>query len=262
MYFHDQAVRREPLNPGGRVDAPGAPGDHSGRVVDVPGVRNLRDLGGLPIAGGGRTASGRLFRSEFAIFAAEPGKPPANPLHLRTVVDLRRHSETRHERVEWASVGVTYVHTPLALAGGDTFSEGYGHYVTGKSAVFADAIRTLADPANHPALFHCAAGKDRTGVVAAFLLELLGVERQQIVEDYVLTERTLEHVLARMAGEEPYRESITSSTVDELRPRSTTILGFLDWLDTDHGGAREWALSNGMTAAEISAFRAAMIEPA
>lgn len=244
------------------MDAPGAPGDHSARVVDVPGVQNLRDLGGLAVAGGGRTASGRLFRSEFAIFAAEPGKAPTNTLQLRTVVDLRRHSETRHERVEWASVGVTYVHAPLALAGGNTFSEGYGRYLTGKKAVFAHAIRTLADPANQPALFHCAAGKDRTGVVAAFLLELLDVERQQIVEDYVLTERTLEQVLARMAGEEPYRESITSSTVDELRPRSATILGFLEWLDTEHGGARTWARTNGMTAPEIAAFRTAMIESA
>jgi hypothetical protein len=242
------------------VGAPGAASNHTARVVDVAGVRNLRDLGRLRVAGGGHTASGRLYRSEFAVFAAAPSEPPSNPLQLRTVVDLRRYSETRHERVEWASVGVSYVHTPLALAGGNTFSEGYGRYLTGKAETFLEAIRTLADPANHPALFHCAAGKDRTGVVAAFLLELLGVERQEIVDDYVLTERTLEHVLARMVGEEPYRESIANSTFDALRPKADTILGFLDWLDAEHGGARAWAELNGMTAQEISAFRSAMIE--
>ena len=86
------------------------------------------------------------------------------------------------------------------------------------------------------------------------------VDRAAIVEDYVLTERTLEHVLARMVGEEPYRESIEKSTFEALRPKPDTMLGFLDWLETEHGGARAWAEANGMTAEEISAFRSAMID--
>lgn len=241
---------------------PGSTSSYSPRVIELPGVHNLRDLGGLPVAGRGTTATGRLFRSEFAIFAAAPGENPTNPLGLRTVVDLRRHNETRHERVEWASVGVTYVQAPLALAGGNTFSEGYGLYLTGRADAFVLAVRTLADPANHPGLFHCAAGKDRTGVVAAVLLELLGVDRGEILADYVLSERTLEHVLARMVNEEPYRTMITSATFDQLRPKSETLLGFFGWLDREHGGAQSWLEQNGMTSDEITAFRSAMIVPA
>lgn len=244
------------------MSAPGPANGEALRVVDLPGVRNLRDLGSLPVSTGGWTATGRLYRSEFAVFADDLGNQPSNPLRLRTVVDLRRHSETRHERVEWSSVGVNYVHAPLALAGGDTFSEGYGGYLTGKPEVFVRAVRALADPANHPALFHCAAGKDRTGVVAAVLLELLGVDRAAIVEDYVLTEVSLQPVLARMAEQEPYRERITSAGFAALRPKASTLIAFLTWLDAEYGGARRWVLDHGMTSAEIEAFRSALIEPA
>jgi protein-tyrosine phosphatase len=239
----------------------GTPGtDHVARVTDIDGVHNVRDLGRLPVANGGTTATGRLYRSEFATFAAAQGEPPTNPLGLRTVVDLRRFSETRHEWVEWESVGVRYVHCPLALAGGDTFSDKYPQYLMGKPEVFVTAIRALADPANHPALFHCAAGKDRTGVVAAVLLDVVGVARDDIALDYELTTATLRQVLDRMRDQEPYRETLTTSTFESLLPRAETILHFLDWLDEEWGGAPGWLTQHGMSEAQLEAFRADMIE--
>jgi protein-tyrosine phosphatase len=235
--------------------------DHDARRVDLADAFNLRDLGGLPTTDGRVTLRGRLFRSEYPGFVEGPATDAIARLGLRTVVDLRRRSELRHESVDWAAAGVVHVHCSLRMDRNDSWRAGYHSYLTAGPEVFLRAVRALADPAGQPALVHCAAGKDRTGVVSAVLLSLLGVEPEAIAADYALTERGLARVLERLARQAPYTEMLLDYDLADHTPRSETMTAFLDWLERTHGGAEAWLLGQGLSPEEIAAFRAVMLAP-
>jgi len=155
--------------------------------------RNLRDLGGHPTADGRRVKRQHIYRS--AHLSSIPAQSPVAGLNLRTVITLQ-------SRLEVSVLGgldstlattVRWEHIPI---GDKWFSKdvpsapvkpGHEHLVL--VTEFRDAWQTffmlLAEDGIYPALFHCSAGRDRTGVGAAMLLELLGVERTRIREDFL-----------------------------------------------------------------------------
>lgn len=233
------------------VASPGA------ALTNLPAAYNIRDLGGLRLKDGGRTAHGRIYRGAFSTFALEPQSAIANPLGLRAVVDLRRFGELEHERVEWAALGVRYIHCPFANADGDTWSLKYTQYLENRPARVVAAVRALADVDNHPALFHCAAGKDRTGVLAAVVLDAVGVDRREIEADYLRTAEVFAKVLDRMRRQAPYRDQLATSRLNDLMPDVAALRDFLSWLDRE-GGTVAWLQRHGLKAREISTLRAAM----
>jgi protein tyrosine/serine phosphatase len=115
------------------------------------------------------------------------------------------------------------------------------------------------NPDFHPALFHCAAGKDRTGVLSALLLNVLGVARESIGEDYAMTAQALPQVLERLTGIEPYRASLKGAVAADHEARAETIVDFLEALDQQHGGAEAWLRAHGLAGQELDAFRGAML---
>lgn len=158
------------------------------------GGQNLRDLGGHPIAGGRSVRSGRVYRS--AHLAEIPEESPLRDIPLRTLVTLQSRVEVRHlgppeptlmESVRWE-------HIPI---GDRWFSKGEFTAISrvpGREHLvlvteFVEAWRAfftiLGEREVYPLLFHCSAGRDRTGVGAAMLLELLGVDRDRIVADFL-----------------------------------------------------------------------------
>lgn len=231
------------------------------RAVRLAGVHNLRDLGGLLTVDGRRTATGRLFRSEFLAAPATLADPALHALGLRSVVDLRRHGEVAHEQVAWGDHDIDVHHVPLRLDRGTTWHAGYHRYLVDGPDRVVDVVRVLIDPSRQPALFHCAAGKDRTGTVAALVLAAAGVTREEILADYALTAHGLAPVLARVADEEPYRAQLAGTTLEDHQPRPEIMSALLDWLDDGWGGARGWLLSHGITQDELTAHEAAMVEP-
>ncbi len=96
----------------------------------------------------------------------------------------------------------------------------------------ARALHLLAQPAAGPALFHCAAGKDRTGMLAALLLSLVGVHPEAIIADYVQTNERIDRVNARLADRPSYNHSVTSLTSGQLACRPEVMRGFLAGVDT------------------------------
>jgi Tyrosine phosphatase family len=155
--------------------------------------RNLRDLGGHPARNGKQVKRGHLYRS--AHLATIPPESPARNLKLKTVITLQSRMEisvlggpdpSLAETVRWE-------HIPIgdkwfsAGARPEPVKAGHEHLVL--VTEFRDAWQTffmlLADQAIYPALFHCSAGRDRTGVGAAMLLELLGVDRERILTDFL-----------------------------------------------------------------------------
>jgi protein-tyrosine phosphatase len=187
------------------------------RRICVAGTTNLRDIGGYRTRDGRMVAKNRVLRSEalvmpggsnsYAIYD-ETADAQYRGLNLRTVIDLRADGEMRRAPTAWASVcGADLVEIPIAEGGegadtnymrmllaGDMERFGiedmtrfYIGLVERRGESLGQAIRILADPERLPALVHCAAGKDRTGVLVALLLRALDVPEEDVVADFALT---------------------------------------------------------------------------
>jgi protein-tyrosine phosphatase len=238
--------------------APGAVPGVDDRSIPVRGSFNLRDLGGLPAAEG-VVRRGRIFRSDYPAFALEDPDALAR-LGLHTVVDLRRSAETEFESVGWAESGIEHVVAGLSAGRESSWHAKYPAYLTHRPETVVAAVRAIIRGSGQPVLFHCAAGKDRTGVVAALLLSLLGVADDVIVADYVLTDRAVLDIMARLRARGPYAEMLADSTDEDQRPRAEVMEAFLEWLRSN-GGAEGWLTANGVPAEEIEAFRVDMVDP-
>ncbi|HEY1135749.1 MAG TPA: tyrosine-protein phosphatase [Nocardioides sp.] len=227
------------------------------RVHDLPGSFNVRDLGGLPTSDGRQVRTGRLVRSDYPGFAADPAA--VRRLGLRTVVDLRFPAESDAECVVWEDHAVTYHQVPVVARDADSWHAGYSAFLVHRPDRVVEAVRILMESAHHPALFHCAAGKDRTGVIAALLLGALGVDRAEIVADYVLTAGSVEAVITRLRAFEPYATMLADATPESQQPTEDNIGNLLDHLDAA-GGTEAWLLAHGLPAETLADYRAAMLD--
>ncbi|MEV0380827.1 tyrosine-protein phosphatase [Nonomuraea sp. NPDC050643] len=131
----------------------------------------------------------------------------------------------------------------------------YFGYLRDRPDSVVAALRAMAldDGAS---LVHCAAGKDRTGVLSALALEIAGATRQAIVEDYVATGERLELILKRLRGTSTYQGDLDSRPADDHRPRPGNIEQFLSVLDERFGGPMGWLVQHGWTSADTEAMRA------
>jgi protein-tyrosine phosphatase len=187
----------------------------AGEPIPVASVPNLRDIGGWPVRDGRSVRRGLVYRSVALHWLADGDMPAVEALALRTVYDLRTEAERSAEPdrdldgVEYVVVDVLADAQDAAPAGlaavlsdprqadellGDgkaeaIFAHGYREIVSLPSALagYRELFTGLADPARRPALFHCTTGKDRTGWASAALLSLLGVERDHVIQEYLLT---------------------------------------------------------------------------
>ncbi|MEL6891084.1 MAG: tyrosine-protein phosphatase [Actinomycetota bacterium] len=178
--------------------------DDDRRVVPFESIHNFRDLGGYELADGRTIGWGRLFRADGLYRATDLDVATFDALGLRTVIDLRSSAEVAdHGSFPVDRHPVSYHHLPIIDA---TWAKGeipevddsergtvdflvwaYRDMLDQGADRFAAAIHTLALPESMPAVFHCAAGKDRTGVLAALVLGALGVDAETIVGDYSLS---------------------------------------------------------------------------
>ncbi|MEV4368988.1 tyrosine-protein phosphatase [Nonomuraea sp. NPDC049637] len=188
---------------------------------------------------------------------------------LRLIADLRGDDERRpgdwaglpNDGIRHAALGTGGDSSPARLAAlpadldlGDLYV-GLLHH---RAAWFAEVVAEIAD--GLPALVHCAAGKDRTGMVVALILDLLGVDHEAIVRDYALTARALPDVLAMLglsgtAGASGASGGIPAALLDAPESAMRTFLAALD----DLGGAERFLLAHGLTAARIRRLRAALL---
>jgi protein-tyrosine phosphatase len=240
---------------------------HGERFIPLAGADNVRDLGGLPAAGGRCTRAGRMLRGEFT-----PGLTETDidllvrRMSLRTVVDLRTRSEVREapgafvdHRVQIVACPLPLVaHEPIPGADEDLLATYLG-FLEADPAPMVRAVRTLLDPHNHPVLFHCAAGKDRTGALSAIMLELLGVPREVNAQDYALTGPRLDRVFRRLSELDLYRDRLSGLSEVVRSADEATLLAFLAALDERHGGARGWVKAQGGDERELETFRDAVL---
>lgn len=128
----------------------------------------------------------------------------------------------------------------------------YIGYVEAARTNLGTALKVLADAESGTTLVHCAAGKDRTGVVVALALSLVGVPRDAVLADYLRSAERADRILARLQATDVYGPSLAGVSVDDITPQAASMAGFLDHVDTAYGGPHGMALSLGVTEEEIA----------
>jgi protein-tyrosine phosphatase len=247
------------------------------RWLPMTGAENVRDLGGLPLVGGGYTKSGVLFRGDTLQELTAGDVALLRSFGLRTVIDLRTPTEADNEgRGLLASEPIEYANLPfmadeLMAPGRDQArdlmvaerreSDRVDHYLNylryaGDRVV--DAVRIMASPDGLPAVFHCAAGKDRTGVLAALVLDAVGVERDAIIADFVLTNERLERIGGRLRRMATYANYTGKLTLGDMSADPVTMSDVLATLDREDNGSAGWLLAHGLRQGELESLRAAL----
>jgi protein tyrosine/serine phosphatase len=247
--------------------------------IDLDGAVNVRDVGGLPTADGGKTAAGRLLRADNLqeLTTADADKL-VRDVGVTTVVDLRSTAELESEGPAPLDTvaGVRHAHHPvlpelgsatdviadaLLLRRGqdrsrypdDLMCGHYLGYLEDRPEEVVGALRSIAS-AEGAALVHCAAGKDRTGVVVALALTAVGVRPEAVVADYAATGERLDAILTRLLRSVTYATDIEGKPAEVHQPRPETMAAFLAQLDARHGGATTWLTAHGFT--ELRQLRA------
>jgi protein-tyrosine phosphatase len=166
------------------------------RALPLPGTYNVRDAGGYPTADGGRMRRGLLIRADGLAGLDDAGRARLAELGVRTVIDLREDAEVEIAPDALGDLPVAYRHLPAFAELADekrprSLEEAYDLLVDECGDALAGVLAALAEPGALPAVVHCTAGKDRTGVVIALVHSLLGVSAADLEEDYAATARNL-----------------------------------------------------------------------
>jgi protein-tyrosine phosphatase len=246
-------------------------GESVDRFYPLEGVFNFRDLGGYKGLSDKRVKMGRVFRSDNLGQLTAKDLNDLKKLELRTVLDLRTEDELlrRGSYAKKPDTSARFVHIPLmdvsadperAKTDSDYLTYRYKEILTEGAPSLYQVFRTISDPDSHPVVFHCAVGKDRTGVVAMVLLGVLGVEPDTIVQDYALTQLAVTNMLTWLDNISPdmarYVRSLPASLM-AAEPR--TMSQVIDWLVSTYGGFEEYLKFIGVTESEISSLRRSLL---
>lgn len=242
-------------------------------VVPLEGGSNFRDLGGYRTAGGRTVRRGVVFRSAHLGTLTDIDRAALAKLGVRTVVDLRgvaEAAETPH-RLDGLGVRIVGAHIEpgvgdrirLSIADGTAtpflmmqyLSDHYRDYPRRCAPGFRTLFATLSDGRHRPLVFHCTAGKDRTGFASALLLTLLGVPWETVVEDYLRTnELWIGHV-----GRYPELDIDTRAAIIEAR--RPYLEAAFEVVHADFGGAEKFAeKALGLDAAASDRLRRELLE--
>jgi protein-tyrosine phosphatase len=237
--------------------------------IPLSGAHNFRDLGGYP-AGDRHVRWGQLYRSDALHRLTVDDVTTLRGLGLRWIVDLRPPGEAAGTgRGRMAAEPVGHLNLPAsrdderrsdAPAEGDELVERYLSYLDAGSTAFAGALHHMADADHYPMVFHCFFGKDRSGVLAALVLGCLGVDRQAIVDDYARSDIAMGSLLASLAVDPVYRDTIERTPPARLAASATTMDRFLQRMEARYGGVVGWAQTAGVPSGELQTLRRLLLE--
>jgi protein-tyrosine phosphatase len=238
------------------------------------GCLNVRDLGGLPTADGGETRYGAVVRADSVSLLSDEGWRALVDYGIRTVLDLRGDHEREDDPP--AELPVEVVHVPFMEASEAEWEEiaeeleaatvaapddatatreAYLIFLERFEANVAAAVRAVANAPAGGIVVHCVGGKDRTGLLSAFLLHLAGVSDEDVAADYALSEERL-----RPRHETWFEAAETEEELERLRRIAQTpaasMAGLFAELERRYGSVEGFLLQAGVMEEELSRARA------
>lgn len=238
------------------------------RRLEIPGLLNVRDLGGYRTRTGQVTRWRRILRGDGLHRLTPEGMKMLNAEGLTAVIDLRSNAELEEEPNPYLGQDpIGFYHKPvyddlapalMATHGAADSDPLVGFYLTAlldRGETVRDILSTIATAPEGTVLFHCTAGKDRTGLVAALLLDIAGVDRETILSDYSLTADFIGDLVrellerTRRNGGDPNRHAQFLSCAPQ------TMAKTLDQIDERHGSIANYLKDVGLARGDISALR-------
>jgi len=251
----------------------GSPRPEPTRALAFEGCVNFRDLGGYRTVDGLEIGWRRLFRADGLHRLTRADRGQLIELGVATVIDLRTVDEAEQRgRFPVAEVPVRYLDLPLtdvlptteempSWAEASYVASRYSLMVSEGAPALAGAFTALSSGDSLPAVFHCSAGKDRTGVLSALILAFLGVPDETIVADYALSAPAMVRLLERLKGEYPDSvEDVMRYAPAVLQVLPETMVEFLATLRTEYGGYDALADSLGVAGAVDTLRRTVLVE--
>ncbi len=245
------------------------------RLVPFEQIRNFRDLGGYQTSDGSTVRWGMIYRSGELSQPSESDLAHVSGMGIRVVFDLRSPAIVRERPDRLLGSGARLVEQAMddedasrwaaaVLAGLISDPEAtqammvhsYASSVCLFVAETAGVLRMMSHPGNLPAVFHCQAGKDRTGRVAALLLLLLGVPFTTVLRDYLLTNRYRAAFIERRAAAHPYPQAVRALVM----AREEYLRAFLDAIRRLYGSVERYAIDGlGMTGSMVDQLRETLL---
>ncbi len=235
--------------------------------IELEGLVNLRDVGGLPTSDGSSIAGGRLLRSDNLQSLTGPDVHRLLELGLTDVIDLRSAYEvaaegpgpmTRTAQVtihhyslfredsdevagapaaeeEMMSGALPWIGLRPSVKMGNPFASQYLSYLQDRPESVVAALRAIAY-AEGASLVHCAAGKDRTGTIVALSLLSAGAEPAAVVADYAASGERIERIVDRLMATRTYAASLRGRPMESHLTRPETMQSFVEHVDSEYGG--------------------------
>jgi protein-tyrosine phosphatase len=240
------------------------------RLLAWEGLANARDLGGYPAAGGRETRWGAVVRSDSLAALTDAGRAALAAYGVRAVVDLRLPDELARHPNPYATPGdhaIAYTNIsildPAAGFPPDTLTlaENYLWSLDRFGGLVVAAVSAVATAPEGGVLVHCAAGKDRTGLISALLLGLVGVPDETIAADYAMTAELLrprdQEWLEHGPGERADREALAA----RFAPTAEVMLAVLEGLERRYGGVEAYLAAAGVAPADLDRLRDRLLAP-
>ncbi|HVC15032.1 MAG TPA: tyrosine-protein phosphatase [Acidimicrobiales bacterium] len=240
------------------------------RHIALEGAVNFRDLGGYRVADGRTIRWRSLFRADDLSRLSRPDRAVVRTLGIATVIDLRSRAEVEHERFPVDEIPVGFHHLPLLAdlppfeefrGGPEVFAGHYLDIARRSGDQVARALGIVSRPESHPVIVHCAAGKDRTGVLVAVLLALLGVDDETISEDYALSAKAMEGLLRNLLARVPdHEEEIRTVAATMFSATPANIRSLLDGLRDEFGSVEGYVGAHGTQPDVVAELRDWLLE--
>lgn len=233
--------------------------EHLADWIELEGCFNFRDLGSYKNVDGRHMRSGQVFRSDGLQHLTVPDLLKLrDEIRLSTVIDLRSPVEVEESGCGPIADQAEIIPLPLfrqtrsdvatAQPGftiPSSMGELYFMMLTFAREPIVEVVRILAQT-EQPTVFHCAAGKDRTGVISAVLLSLLGVPEETIVADYAFSRQNIDRINARLDSSDTYQNLMHSMPEDAYDADPAAMEMFLGKVRDEHGGVVAWAEAHGV----------------
>jgi protein-tyrosine phosphatase len=240
------------------------------RIIALEGAVNFRDLGGYATTDGQRTRWRVLFRADGLSELTEPDLVIMRELGIRTVIDLRTGHELEQSRFDVDAHPVEFHHFPFikSLTNVEDFNRApgflgaqYREMLEDAAPQIVGALAALAAPDARPAVFHCTAGKDRTGLLSALVLSLLGVPEDTVVADYALSGAAMARLRAKLVVKYPDGKLLIEDSDAILSADPANMIALFAHLKERFGTVTEYATTIGVPDEVVARLRQAMLEP-